>query len=202
MSIPAPFFSSTCQTRASHETSKLVYIVPLFIRVHHLNVIFTTYTCGVYWTRENSRRYFSSREYRPFCVVSIGRPVKTIAFSSHIILIFRLLGLPILTKRPSTLVSKMESATIQETCQAEGYPPPKLTWIRLVMPLPAGKTEVKESNLTIRNLRPVDSGLYQCVATNSLGTKKATMNLIVQIRPAGLYSARYVDLIYHDKTFY
>ena len=162
--------------------------------LHHLNVIFTTYTCGVYWTRENSYRYFSSSEYRPFCVVSIGRPVKTIAFSSHIILIFRLLGLPILTKRPSSLVSKMESATIQETCQAEGYPPPKLTWIRLVMPLPAGKTEVKEGKLSIRNLRPVDSGLYQCVATNSLGTKKATMNLVVQSRPAGLYIARYVDL--------
>ena len=60
----------------------------------------------------------------------------------------------------------MEFAQIQETCQAEGYPPPKLTWIRLVMPLPAGETEVKEGKLTIRNLRPVDSGLYQCVATN------------------------------------
>ncbi|CAH3183652.1 unnamed protein product [Porites lobata] len=93
-------------------------------------------------------------------------------------------GLPIFTKKPSPLVSKMESTQIQETCQAEGYPPPKLTWIRLVMPLPAGKTEIKEGKLTIRNLRPVDSGLYQCVVTNSLGTKKATMNLFVQSRPA------------------
>ena len=95
----------------------------------------------------------------------------------------------------------MESATIQETCQAEGYPPPKLTWIRLDMPLPAGKTEVKEGKLTIRNLRPVDSGLYQCVATNSLGTKKATMNLFVQSRPAGLYIARYADLYIMIKHF-
>ena len=93
----------------------------------------------------------------------------------------------------------MESTQIQETCQAEGYPPPKLTWIRLVMPLPAGKTEIKEGKLTIRNLRPVDSGLYQCVVTNSLGTKKATMNLFVQSRPAGLYIARCADLIYHDQ---
>ena len=63
------------------------------------------------------------------------------------------------------------------------------------MPLPAGKTEIKEGKLNI-------SGLYQCVATNSFGTKKATMNLFVQSRPAGLYSARYADLIYHDKTFF
>ena len=68
------------------------------------------------------------------------------------------------------------------------------------MPLPAF-TEVKEGKLTIRNLQPVDSGLYQCVATNSLGTKKATMNLFEQRRPEGLYSARYADLIFHDKTF-
>ena len=78
----------------------------------------------------------------------------------------------------------MEFSQIQETCQAEGYPSPKLTWIRLVMPLPAGKTEVKEGKLTIRNLSPVDSGLYQCVATNSLGTKKATMTVVVT---TGLY---------------
>ena len=111
---------------------KLAYIVPLFLRVAQLECHFHI----------NSHRYFSSSEYRPFCVVSIGRLVKTIAFSSHIILILRLLSLPILTKKPSSLVSKMESATIQETCQAEGYPPPKLTWTRLVMLLPAGKTEV------------------------------------------------------------
>ena len=154
----------------------------------------------MYWTRENSHRYFSSSGY-PFWVVSIGRPVKTIDFSSHIVLILRLLGLPIFTKKPSSLVSKMEFAQIQETCQAEGYPPLKLTWIRLVMPLPVF-TEVKEGKLTIRNLQPVDSGLYQCVATNSLGTKKATMNLFVQSGPAGLYSARCADLIFHDKTFY
>ena len=113
---------------------------------------------------------------------------------------FRPLGLPIFTKKPSSLVSKMESATIQETCQAEGYPPPKLTWIRLVSPLPVGKTDVKEGNLTIMNLRPVDSGLYQCVATNSVGSKKATMNLFVQKGP-GLYIARYADLYIMIKHF-
>ena len=48
------------------------------------------------------------------------------------------------------------------------------------MPLPVGKTEVKDDSLTIRDLRPADSGLYECVATNSMGTKKATMNVVVQ----------------------
>ena len=53
------------------------------------------------------------------------------------------------------------------------------------MSFPANRTEVKAGNLTISNLRRVDSGLYQCVATNGMGTKKATMNLIVQ--QGGLY---------------
>ena len=48
------------------------------------------------------------------------------------------------------------------------------------MALPVGRTEVKEGTLSIRNLSPSDSGLYECVATNTIGTKKVTMNLVVQ----------------------
>ena len=48
------------------------------------------------------------------------------------------------------------------------------------MPLPVGKTDVKDGSLTIRNLSPADSGLYECVATNSMGTKKAKINVVVQ----------------------
>ena len=51
------------------------------------------------------------------------------------------------------------------------------------MPLPVGKTEVKDGTLTIRNLSPADSGLYECVATNSMGAKKAKMNVVVQRLP-------------------
>ena len=80
------------------------------------------------------------------------------------------------------LTTPNEFSTMQETCQAKGFPPPRITWTRLIMPLPAGKTEIKEGNLTIRNLKPVDGGLYQCIATNSMGTKHFTMNVNVQRR--------------------
>ena len=98
---------------------------------------------------------------------------------------FRLSGLPIFTRAPPLLVTKIEFTSIQETCKAEGFPSPKVTWVRVIMSFPANRTEVKAGNLTISNLRRVDSGLYQCIATNSMGTKKATMNLIVQ--QGGLY---------------
>ena len=48
------------------------------------------------------------------------------------------------------------------------------------MLLPAGRTEVNQGTLIIKNLIPADSGLYECIATNTVGTKKATINVAVQ----------------------
>ena len=48
------------------------------------------------------------------------------------------------------------------------------------MPLPAGKTEVNQETITIKNLTPADSGLYECIATNLMGTKRARINVVVQ----------------------
>ena len=48
------------------------------------------------------------------------------------------------------------------------------------MPLPAGRTEVNQGTLKSKNLNPADSGSYECTATNTMGTKKATINVAVQ----------------------
>ena len=55
------------------------------------------------------------------------------------------------------------------------------------MPLPAGRSEVNQGTLTIKNLSPADSSLYDCVATNIMGTKKARINVAVQRKPGLLY---------------
>lgn len=94
-----------------------------------------------------------------------------------------LAGVPVLTKVPSSLATPTEGSDFQETCQAKGYPIPKLSWLRLGMPLPARRTEVKSGNLTIRKVRLSDGGAYECAASNSMGTKKARISLAVQRNP-------------------
>ena len=54
------------------------------------------------------------------------------------------------------------------------------------MPLPAGSTEVNQGTLIIKNLISADSGLYECTATNTMGTKKATVNVAVQQLKLGM----------------
>ena len=54
------------------------------------------------------------------------------------------------------------------------------------MSLPAGETEVNQGILTIKNLTPADSGLYECIATNLMGTKRARINVVVQQQKQGM----------------
>ena len=74
----------------------------------------------------------------------------------------------------------LESMDFFETCEAEGFPRPVSNWTRLLQPLPPRRTEAKEGDLTIKNLSTTDSGLYECTVTNTMGVKRARMNLVVQ----------------------
>ena len=78
------------------------------------------------------------------------------------------------------LAAPVQGTTFQVTCQAEGYPRPVVTWTRAAMPLPSEKTKINQGTLTINNLSPADNDLYDCVATNIIGTKKARINVAVQ----------------------
>ena len=78
------------------------------------------------------------------------------------------------------LATPVQRSTYQVVCQAGGFPRPVINWRRVGMPLPAGRTEVNQGTLKIKNLNPADSGSYECTATNTMGTKKATINVAVQ----------------------
>lgn len=116
-------------------------------------------------------------------------------FSNHTYYIFSsalcfYVGLPILISPPPSVTTPKEYSTLNETCQAKGFPRPSINWTRLGMPFPAGKTTINGGSLTINNLSPADGGVYECRATNSMGTTKTKMNVAVQRQPLlkGLYS--------------
>ena len=93
---------------------------------------------------------------------------------------FFLSGLPFFTKIPPSLVKPVQHTNFEVVCQAEGFPRPVINWSRRRKALPAGRTEVNQGTLTIKNLISADNGLYECIATNIIGTKKATIYLAVQ----------------------
>ena len=105
-----------------------------------------------------------------------------ITFSIHL-----LSGLPVITKVPPSPATPIQRSTFQAVCQAEGFPRPVISWRRVGMPFPGGRTELNNGTLTIKNLILADSGLYDCIATNAMGTKKTRINVVVQRKPGKLY---------------
>ena len=99
---------------------------------------------------------------------------------------YPLSGLPIFIEYPSSLATPVKRTTYQVVCQAEGFPRPVISWRRVGMSLPAGRTEVNQGTLIIKNLTPADSGLYECIATSTMGSKRARINVAVQEQKLGM----------------
>ncbi|CAH3179887.1 unnamed protein product [Porites evermanni] len=112
---------------------------------------------------------------------------------------FLISGLPVFIKFPPSLAAPVQHTTFQVTCQAEGFPRPTVNWNRVGMPLPAGRVEVNQGTLTIKNLSPADSGLYECIATNIMGTKKTRTNVAVQ-RQRQRHSGLYIHYLHRHIT--
>ena len=108
-------------------------------------------------------------------------------FTYHFQYLSSLSGLPVLTNVPPSPATPIQRSTFQAVCQAEGFPRPVISWRRVGMPFPGGRTELNNGTLTIKNLILADSGLYDCIATNAMGTKRTRINVVVQRKPGKLY---------------
>ncbi|XP_053451386.1 immunoglobulin superfamily DCC subclass member 3 isoform X7 [Nycticebus coucang] len=79
-------------------------------------------------------------------------------------------------------ISRPAGTTAMFTCQAQGEPPPHVTWLKNGQVLgPGGHVRLKNNNstLTISGIGPEDEAIYQCVAENSAGSSQASASLTV-----------------------
>lgn len=78
---------------------------------------------------------------------------------------------PEITASPQN-VTKNEGENVTLSCNATGNPEPTISWTKSGLPLTV-KTRIRFSSdnkhLTIRIVNKEDSGMYQCVANNTLG---------------------------------
>lgn len=71
---------------------------------------------------------------------------------------------PTITLSPDSKgVDENDRVTVR--CEAKGYPPPKLKWLKLL-----GNRVVGEGNFfSIESVQRSDQGRYRCIATNGFG---------------------------------
>lgn len=73
-------------------------------------------------------------------------------------------------------------------CNATGYPIPSIEWtvngtsseVAINLPLEDQQSNSNYSALIVRNPRVIDSGIYQCIATNVVNTDTRDANVAVQ----------------------
>lgn len=71
---------------------------------------------------------------------------------------------PKITHQPKN-VAVDEDFPVSGFCEAKGYPPPEITWVKEQ----GNKLVARGKNLFIPNAQRTDKGRYRCVATNDFG---------------------------------
>lgn len=97
----------------------------------------------------------------------------------------------ILNRKPQD-VRVDQGYTVVFYCNAEGDPPPSVTWLdpKLKPLAPIGRIRaLSNGSLEVRYAQPQDSGTYLCVASNAAGNNSLTVSLNVRAFPSSLKNA-------------
>ncbi|XP_020906604.1 peroxidasin homolog [Exaiptasia diaphana] len=100
------------------------------------------------------------------------------------------LARPIVLISPTHLiVNESQSAILH--CSSNGYPRPDVVWSKNNGTLPNKRAVVDSTGkLDIKHVTPNDSGIYQCKASNLLGSTKTTAILQVNFPPLLTFNKR------------
>ena len=109
----------------------------------------------------------------------------------------------------TTVITEGDTTTI--TCEAVGYPPPTIVWsgvnetssytipVNNSVSVPTGNGNVTSVsvNLTLTNANREDTGLYECSASNSVGSDNRNTSVTVQCKlmVSFIYSNNLTDYI-------
>ncbi|XP_018595106.1 protogenin A isoform X2 [Scleropages formosus] len=86
---------------------------------------------------------------------------------------------PSLVEWPESL-TRPRAGTARFVCQAEGVPPPHITWLKNGEKVHSnGRIKMYNSKLVINQIIPEDDAIYQCQAENEQGSVLSTARLIV-----------------------
>ncbi|XP_072112732.1 fibroblast growth factor receptor-like 1a isoform X1 [Mobula birostris] len=86
------------------------------------------------------------------------------------------------TKMRRRVIARPVGSSIRLKCAASGYPQPDITWLkdnRPLTPQDLGDTKKKKWTLTLKSLRPGDSGKYTCRVYSRAGEINATYKVEV-----------------------
>ncbi|XP_032380766.1 hemicentin-1 isoform X2 [Etheostoma spectabile] len=92
---------------------------------------------------------------------------------------------PVISSQTQKYLAPVDSSVTLH-CQADGSPPPSVTWYKDGQPLTESVRQrvLSSGSLQISFIQPSNTGRYTCTAANAAGTVSAVMSLTVQIPPS------------------
>ncbi|KXJ10410.1 Ryncolin-3 [Exaiptasia diaphana] len=87
--------------------------------------------------------------------------------SAVVFIMVNVIDLPVFVVKPSSSFKALKGTTVQFKCTAKGEPQPVISWRKDNGVLPAGRYEVRNGSLIIRNIQKTDSGVFLCTATSA-----------------------------------
>lgn len=99
---------------------------------------------------------------------------------------------PVISSETQKYLAPVDSSVMLQ-CQADGSPPPSVSWHKDGQPLSESVRQrvLSSGSLQIAFIQPSDTGRYTCTAANAAGTVSLEMSLTVQSRFQSFHSFLY-----------
>lgn len=86
-----------------------------------------------------------------------------------------------------------EGSDVTLTCEATGFPPPSVTWLKNGEPLGQQGAQVPGGpQLSLVAVAPADAGIYSCLVVNEVGEVSKAFHLVVMgaCHPSGIWEGQ------------